>query len=337
MKILPTIKKAGISLFAILSITACQKKEARVNLTFPEDFNGKTLDLISFEDSTLIATTQIADGIAAFNLMESDSLKMPLLAQFMVDGRVKGYYVIEEGQAVWSDTLSVAKGTPQNEKLGDLIRELDKAEEAEDFDLLADFAEKKYNENKDNIFSTFFGVEWLKWANPLEVDSLMNEAPANFKNSNRANRYINFDKLRSKNDPGPPFSDFEGKNSKGGSIMFSQYVEPGKYTLVDFMASCCPYYIKDMPKLNKISECYKGKGLNLVSVAVRDEFNATQGAVDKHGIIWNVVYDTQKRPYDLYGFSGIPHYMLIGPDGKILLRDGSLDKLEQQMKTILND
>ena len=326
---------AGIVL-ALLG-ASCGKKEASVNLAFPEDFNGEQLELISFEDSTVLATTLIADGAAQFNLTESDSLKMPLLAQFVVAGRVKGYYVIESGDAVWADTLSVAKGTPLNDRLSSLIKELDEAEEQEDFDLLADFAEKKYNENKDNVLSSFFGVEWLKWANPLKVDSLLAEAPANFKDSKRAARYIKFAKLRARTAPGMPYADFAGKNAAGEEINLSNYVEPGKYTLIDFMASWCPYCIKDMKKLKEVSERYKDKGLNLVSVAVRDTPEDTRVAVEKHGISWNVVYDAQKRPYDLYGFSGIPHYMLIGPDGKILLREGSLDLFESKLKTILND
>ena len=315
-------------------LTGCAKKEATLTLNFPEDFEGKQVDLVSFEDSVTVATADITGGKALFNLNESDSLKMPLLAQFMVDGRIKGYYVIEDGVSEWCDTLSVAKGTPLNDRLQCLILELDEAEEAEDFDLLADFAEKKYNENKDNILASFFGVEWLKWANPLKVDSLLNEAPARFRDSKRASRYIKYAHLRAKTAPGMPYADFEGTDAKGEAITWAKYVEPGKYTLVDFMASWCPYCIKDMSKLKSISERYNADGLNIVSVAVRDDHEATQGAVDRHGITWNVVYDAQKRPYELYGFSGIPHYMLIGPDGKIIAREGSLDKLNAKLETI---
>ena len=315
-------------------ISGCAKKEAGLTLNFPDEYNGERVDLVSFEDSVTVASADITGGKATFLLSESDSLKMPVLAQFMVNGRIKGYYVIEDGSAEWCDTLSVAKGTPLNDKLNALIHELDEAEEAEDFNLLADFAEKKYNENKDNILASFFGVEWLKWADPLKVDSLLNEAPARFKDSKRASRYIKYARLRAKTAPGMPYADFEGTNAAGEDITLSQYVEPGKYTLVDFMASWCPYCIKDMPKLKSISEQYKGNGLNLVSVAVRDEHQATQGAVERHGINWNVVYDAQKRPYELYGFSGIPHYMLIGPDGKILFREGSLDLLRTKLESL---
>ncbi len=322
----------GVSLFMAGIFCACSHKQATVNLEFPEDFNGKTLDLISFNDSTVLGSANIENGVATLALTESDSLQMPLLAQFVVDGRVKGYYVIEGGEASWSLGERVAKGTDLNSQFSNLIAELDKADEAEDFPEIIRIAEKNYNANKENIFGPYFGVEWLKWADPTKVDSLLNEAPESFKKMKRAQGYIDFARLRAKTAPGQPFADFEGKDADGNDIRFSDYVTPGKYVLVDFMASWCPYCIKDMPKIKEIYSRYKDKGLEVVSVAVRDEPEATAAAVKKHGIEWNVVYDAQKRPYSLYGFSGIPHYMLIGPDGKIAARSMKVEELEGEIK-----
>lgn len=327
-------KFAGSGIAALLLAgmsAACGSEDAKVSLEFPEDFNGKTIDLISFNDSTVISSAEITDGKATFILSERDSLTMPVLAQFVVDGRVKGYYVIEGGEASWVLGDRVAKGTSKNAEFAGMVKELDAADEAEDFEALTAIAEKNYNANKDNLFGPYFGVEWLKWADPLKVDSLLAEAPAALRESKRASGYIKFAHLRAKTAPGQPFADFEGADASGNSIRFSEYIEPGKYTLVDFMASWCPYCIKDMPKIKKIYNQHKDNGLQIVSVAVRDDPEATAGAVKKHGIDWKVVYDAQKRPYDLYGFSGIPHYMLIGPDGKIAARSMELEEIESKI------
>ncbi|MBD5176873.1 MAG: TlpA family protein disulfide reductase [Bacteroidales bacterium] len=312
-------------------LSGCSREKAEVSLQFPEEFNGKNVELISFNDSTVIASAPIAEGGSAFTLLSSDSLAMPVLAQIVVDGRVKGYYVIEEGQASWKSGDAVAKGTSLNERFASLMQSLDEAEEAENFDQLTALAEKNYNENKENLFGPYFGVEWLKWADPLKVDSLLKDAPADFKDSRRAQRYIQFARLRAKTAPGQPIADFEGADVEGKRIKFSDYIQPGKYTLVDFMASWCPYCIKDMPKIKEIQSRYKDNGLEIVSVAVRDEPSATAMAVEKHGIDWLVVYDAQKRPYDLYGFSGIPHYMLVGPDGRIVARSMKLEEIESKI------
>lgn len=317
--------------FLMLTAIACKEKTAEVNLQFDNDYAGQTLDLITFNDSTVLATAQIQpDGTAKFKFTEGkDTPEFPILAQFVVDGRVKGFYVLEEGQAHWNnkDNSPVAIGTPMNEKFAELLHSLDAADEAEDFAMLTAIAEKQYNENKDNIFGPYFGVEWLKWADPLKVDSLLKEAPSSFKDSKRAERYIKFAKLRAATSPGRPYVDFAGKNAKGEDIKLSDYVSKEGYTLIDFMASWCPYCIKDLPKIKDAASKYAGKNLKVVSVAVRDTPEDTKGAVEKHDITWDVVYDAQKRPYDLYGFSGIPHYILIGPDGKIVARSQTLDEV----------
>lgn len=324
---MPSIKTIA-ALICAGSLAACAPKQANVSLEFPEDFNGRSIDLISFNDSALLASTEIADNKAAFHLTESDSLQMPVLAMFMVDGRVKGYYIVEDGEATWTLGQNVAEGTEMNATFKSLLSELDAADEAEDFDAMIAISEKNYNANKDNIFGPYFGVEWLKWADPLKVDSLLAEAPASLKDSKRAQRYINFAHLRAKTAPGQPYADFEGADADGNPIKLSEYIVPDRLTLVDFMASWCPYCIKDMPKIKDIYSKNKNNGLEIVSVAVRDEHDATARAVEKHGIDWKVVYDAQKRPYDLYGFSGIPHYMLIGPDGIIVARSSNLSDIE---------
>ena len=48
-----------------------------------------------------------------------------------------------------------------------------------------------------------------------------------------------------------------------------------------------------------------------------------------------MVYNTQRTPYDLYGFTGIPHHMLIGPDGTILSRGESLAQIEQMLEQVV--
>lgn len=299
----------------------------------PERFEGKTIELISFEDSIPLAATTITNGQASFETVESDSVKFPLLAQLVVDGRVKGFYVIEPGKARL-DSTDVAVGTPLNDRLGQLMARLDSADATGDMDFYVLTAEKIYNENKENTLGSYFGIEWLKYADPAKVDSMMKEAPKHLRESRRAEHYLYFARLRTKTSPGKQYTDFTGEDAKGNPVNLSRYVNHDGYTLVDFMASWCPYCIKDMPKLKALQEEYGSKGLKIVSVAVRDKSEDTAAAVERHGIDWDVVYNTGKAPYDIYGFSGIPHYILIGPDAKIIARSESLDKIQISLRKI---
>lgn len=320
------IKRIFGGLLLTLSLVAggCREKST-ISINLPERFDGKQIELISFEDSVVLAGATVKDGHAEFVTEESDSVQLPLLAQLVVDGRVRGFYVIEPGAATL-DSTKMVKGTPLNDRMSSLMERMNEAD-AKGMDEYVAEAEKIYNENRDNVLGSYFGIEWIKYADPTRVDSLLKTAPASLSECRRARYYINFARLRAQTAPGRPYVDFPGEDASGKPMQFSQTVRPGKFTLVDFMASWCPYCVKDFPALEELYSRYADKGLQIVSVAVRDKPEDTAAAVKRHGIKWDVVYNAQKRPYDIYGFSGIPHYMLIGPDGRIIARSETLSKV----------
>ena len=51
---------------------------------------------------------------------------------------------------------------------------------------------------------------------------------------------------------------------------------------------------------------------------------------------WPVVFNTERRAYDIYGFSGIPHHILLGPDGTIISRGESLRQIDARLKKALS-
>ena len=106
--------------------------------------------------------------------------------------------------------------------------------------------------------------------------------------------------------------------------------------MVDFWASWCPYCIKEIPQLKEIHEKYSGKGVDIVGIAVRDKTEDTEASVAKHSIPWKVMYNAQRVPYDIYGFTGIPHLMLIGPDGRIIARGESAAQTAARLSALLD-
>ncbi|MBQ5410655.1 MAG: TlpA family protein disulfide reductase, partial [Bacteroidales bacterium] len=102
---------------------------------------------------------------------------------------------------------------------------------------------------------------------------------------------------------------------------FSDYVGNGKYVLVDFWASWCGPCKEEIPNIKKVYNKYNGEDFDVLSVAVWDKATASISAANALGITWKQIIDAQRIPTDIYGIQGIPHIMLIGPDGTILKRD----------------
>lgn len=111
----------------------------------------------------------------------------------------------------------------------------------------------------------------------------------------------------------------------------------GNYVLIDFWASWCVPCRQENPNVVRLYKKYKSKGFTVFSVSLDDDKAAWQAAIVKDGLIWNThVSDLLKwnSPMpQLYGFNGIPHTVLINPEGNIIgvgLRGAELErKLEE--------
>ena len=331
MKTLLTTAAAGLLL---LIGVACHRQQARLDISLSDKFEGKTVELISFLDSIPLATALVTGGSATFSGDPIDS-DTPVLTQVVIDGRVRAYYVIEPGTAQLTDSMSVASGTPLNDRFISMMASLDSVENLDDMEAYVSYTLDRYNEDTESPLGQWFGIEWMKYAQPAAIDSLVASAPASFINSRRASHYLNFAKLRAATAPGQPYIDFEGNDVNVNKQSFSSLVKPGRYTLVDFWASWCPYCIKEMPALRQLYADWHNKGLDIVGVAVRDRHEDTYNAVNRFEVTWPVLYDTERRPYDIYGFSGIPHHILIGPDGKIVSRDESVAQIETRLHDLI--
>lgn len=119
---------------------------------------------------------------------------------------------------------------------------------------------------------------------------------------------------------GKMFTDFTIEDSDGKTVKFSDFVGKGKYVLVDFWASWCGPCKREIPNIKAVYNKYKGPLFDVLSVAVWDRPEDTKAAAKEHGVVWSQIINAQQVPTSIYGIDGIPHIMLIGPDGIILKR-----------------
>jgi len=128
-------------------------------------------------------------------------------------------------------------------------------------------------------------------------------------------------KLLTKGNPSPNFN-FE--NYKGGTTSLEDL--KGKYTYIDVWATWCGPCIREIPSLQKVEEDYKGKNVQFVSISIdeKKDYEKWKNMISEKNLggiqlmadnNWNSAFVKE------YGILGIPRFILIDPNGKIVSAD----------------
>lgn len=92
----------------------------------------------------------------------------------------------------------------------------------------------------------------------------------------------------------------------------------GKYILLDFWSRGCGPCIMSQPELKEVSEMYRDS-LEVVSLSIENR-KGWEEASKSHVMTWNNWNDLEESNglYARYGVRGIPHFVLISPEGKVV-------------------
>lgn len=321
-----------------VALAACSATAAndtyKVTAQMPDDFEGQTAFLVNFDTGEKIDSVTVADGLAVF----SGNINGSALARIIIDGNRAGNLVLEPGE-IKVEGRAVT-GTPLNElnnTINNHLQEIYGRYEAAPADSTGDairqqvineynaYLDSTLNTNIDNAIGYSLFLNKAYEMSLDEIESYIKAHPS-LKSYTRVNKLVEAARNKAATQPGKKFVDFAVTNDSI-TQRFSDYVGKGKPVLVDFWASWCGPCMRQAPVLKSLYEKYHDKGLNIVGVAVWDEPENTLAAIKSHGLTWPNIIGAQTIPTDLYGISGIPCIMLIGPDGTILSRDKQGDEL----------
>lgn len=114
----------------------------------------------------------------------------------------------------------------------------------------------------------------------------------------------------------------------------------GKYVLIDFWASWCNPCRMENPNVVRLYKKYQNKNFDIFSVSLDNDKNRWVKAIAADGLIWkNHVSDLkgwESSVVPLYSVKGIPHTVLIDPEGKIIETNLRGERLEQKLKELFD-
>lgn len=110
--------------------------------------------------------------------------------------------------------------------------------------------------------------------------------------------------------PGFTLKSDNGKNLKLAELR-------GQVVMINFWATWCGPCRQEMPHLNRIQERYRKAGFVLLGVNIDEQPDAARSMIRKLGIVFPVLFDTEKRVSRLYDVSAMPSSILIDRDGRV--------------------
>ena len=196
-----------------------------------------------------------------------------------------------------------------------------------------EYNKNTYTENTDNFVALYALQNLVGEFEDPELDSLLNLLAPALQEHKFVQGMQKAIKARINTAEGKPFIDFTVNSVVGmtrsippqpkyAEVKFSDYVGKGKYILVDFWAPWCGPCKREIPNLKAVYDKYAGKNFDILSIAVweRQPVQVTIDTAAELGMNWSHINNAGSVPTDIYGVEGIPHLMLIGPDGTILKR-----------------
>lgn len=327
------MKKLIFALGAAAALmTACGPGDKySVTISVPGELQGETVVLLNATNGDTLGSAVATDSIVTI----AGTIKQPVMGVVVAHGFPLGQAVVEPGKISFNET-GCAVGTKTNdayakfmdetipvyESLRDMADDESTADSILNNKLVPDavsFIEKNpnnpYNEAVFSNVAPFMNASQLKTV--FDNDTTIANNP-------NAKRLMTAAENKEKTGVGSKYVDVEIPQADGSIVKLSDYITPGRYTIVDFWASWCNPCRREIPGLIEIYKQYKEAGIDVVGVAVWDEPANSETAVKELGINYPVIYSDKAQSAavtDAYGVIGIPCILMIDPQGTIVGRD----------------
>lgn len=110
----------------------------------------------------------------------------------------------------------------------------------------------------------------------------------------------------------------------------------GKVVVVDFWATWCGPCRRATPAVKTFYEQHREKGLEVVGVNLDRDHEALAQYLDENKIAWpNLVGEDGQRLAETYNVRGIPTFMLVNRDGKVVEVGHSFEALQPKIEELL--
>ncbi|MBC9914941.1 TlpA disulfide reductase family protein [Chitinophaga varians] len=139
---------------------------------------------------------------------------------------------------------------------------------------------------------------------------------------------------------GVRFIDLPLTDQRGKPVQLSQYVKPGQYTLLEFWSSHCGPCRNQIPHMRHLSELVSQKDFSIISISIDEKDAEWKKALREEKMPWTQLLDkkgSEGPTVTLYKIEGIPHSVLVDPQGYIVESRINGAELDVVLKELLGE
>ncbi len=100
----------------------------------------------------------------------------------------------------------------------------------------------------------------------------------------------------------------------------------GESVVLLFWATWCPYCRESLPVANGLYPDMKASGINLFGVNIQESPEKVQQYMGAHPVDFPILRDADGSCAHSFGIVGIPTYILINKDGRVVAKENTLPK-----------
>ena len=161
-----------------------------------------------------------------------------------------------------------------------------------------------------------------------ERDRILREFPDSFQAESVQRRYGTDRRVQ----PGRPLPDFAYPSLADSTKLVTKADLAGSTVLLDFWGTWCSPCVAGLPQLTDMHERYRDQGFEVVSIAINDTAeDVVAFRNERFPMPWQHAIHPVRGTVDAgkeLEFTGVPTYILVDPDGIVVLEQTSLDDVE---------
>ena len=228
------------------------------------------------------------------------------------------------------------KGTKANEDMVEFKLRKD-ALSPDDTEGYLHLVKEMFERNSDNVLGSLLISNLYSYVSDRELLDYCKRLPPEFQDDPVVTHYRTLSQSRIDTEPGKLFKDLVMTGTDSVLVSLSEVVRANKATVLLFWASWARDASTIIPAITALCRKYEKQGLTMYNVSLDSDMSRREACEKEFGLFGHCFSNGPEagdQAAGIYGFEGLPRFVLIDREGKIVAKGKTADDIDEGLKGI---